>query len=57
MTIPGRTIIALHTCSNDFQNATYGKGMRVFNLRKDGSGNCTVCGGRKAGLAPAEGKK
>jgi len=35
------------SCQSEFQDATYGKGMRVFNeTGKDGKGGyrCTVCG-------------
>lgn len=53
MTIPGRTILASHTCASRFQDETYGRNIRVFNLRKNGSGNCTVCGQNKPGLAAA----
>ena len=33
------------TCTHEFQDATYGKGMRVMNPIKDGTGyRCSVCG-------------
>lgn len=31
------------TCSHEFQDATYGKGMRLHNVNKDGKAFCTVC--------------
>lgn len=39
------TVVKQCTCKSDFQDGTYGKGMRVFNTAADGKkGRCTVCG-------------
>lgn len=35
------------TCKNDFQDTTYGKNRRVFNLGTKAK-TCTVCGSKKA---------
>lgn len=32
------------TCKSDFQDKTYGKGVRVFNTTEKESIRCTVCG-------------
>ena len=33
------------TCESKFQDAMYGKGNRVYNLREGSTkGSCTVCG-------------
>ena len=38
------------SCQSEFQDKTYGKGMRLFNLRDDkkhpGEAFCTVCGNK-----------
>ena len=35
-------------CDSTFQDKTYGKKMRLHNLREDGKGGtCTVCGAKK----------
>lgn len=31
------------TCQHEFQDETYGKGMRVHNVSKSGRAVCTVC--------------
>jgi hypothetical protein len=33
------------TCNNPFQDARYGKGMRVHTTDKKNEEHCTVCGG------------
>ena len=43
------------SCQSEFQDATYGKGMRVFNeIGKDGKGGyrCTVCGKEASSSSP-----
>lgn len=39
------------TCNSEFQDKTYGKGMRLFNLRDEkkhpNEATCTVCGAKK----------
>lgn len=59
MTAAGATVLAHHTCSSLYQDDLYGRGVRVFNVKKDGSGNCTVCGGRRTSLVQPQtgGKK
>lgn len=37
-------IIKKCTCAHEFQDKTYGKGMRVFNPSEKGKPRCTVCG-------------
>lgn len=39
-------IIKACSCKNAFQDKTYGKGKRVFNIKKDNAKPpvCTVCG-------------
>lgn len=40
------TVIAHCTCKSDWQDERYGKGKRVFNMKKDKNkheGRCTVC--------------
>lgn len=32
------------SCKHEYQDATYGKGMRVSNIMKNGDMRCTVCG-------------
>ncbi len=43
----GSTIIKSHSCKSEYQDAAYGKGMRVHNVGKDADGiqesTCTVC--------------
>ena len=38
------------TCKSDFQDKTYGKGNRLFNMRDSkkhpGEATCTVCGSK-----------
>lgn len=41
--IRGATVIKPHNCMSAFQDATYGKGMRVHNVGKDDTATCTVC--------------
>lgn len=42
------TTIKICTCKSDFQDKTYGKNMRVHNLKDAGKGAvCTVCGNFK----------
>lgn len=36
-------IIQSCNCTHAFQDAHYGRGMRVKNLTKGGSARCTVC--------------
>lgn len=31
------------TCTHEYQDEIYGKGMRVHNVTKDGNAACTVC--------------
>jgi hypothetical protein len=31
-------------CESEFQDLTYGKQNRVFNVDEKGKGKCTVCG-------------
>lgn len=33
--------------ASEYQDEEYGKGMRVHTVKRDGSHNCTVCGGNK----------
>ncbi len=33
--------------ASEYQDQEYGKGMRVHTVKRDGSHNCTVCGGNK----------
>ncbi len=36
------------TCKHEFQDKTYGKGMRVFNTEdKSSDSTCTVCGAKR----------
>lgn len=37
------TVIMKCTCNHEFQDATYGKGMRVHNVNTKGQAFCTVC--------------
>lgn len=42
------TTIKMCTCKSDFQDRTYGKNMRIHNLKDAGKGAvCTVCGNLK----------
>lgn len=45
------TKVAKCNCEHKFQDETYGKGMRLFNLRDQqkhkGEATCTVCGTKK----------
>jgi hypothetical protein len=38
------TIIKQCNCKSEFQDATYGKGNRVHNVKQNGKCVCTVCG-------------
>jgi hypothetical protein len=38
-----RTVIMKCSCSHEFQDAVYGKGMRVHNVNTKGQAFCTVC--------------
>jgi len=38
------TYILKCSCQNSYQDEKYGKQMRVFNQKKDGSLRCTACG-------------
>jgi len=38
----GSSILRTDSCASSFQDATYGKGVRVFNVGK-GKVRCTVC--------------
>lgn len=38
----GSTILRTDTCASSFQDAAYGRGVRVFNAGK-GKVRCTVC--------------
>ena len=40
------TVILKCSCSSEYQDKRYGKGMRVHNIGKEGRA-CTVCGNRK----------
>ena len=41
-------MIKLCTCKHPYQDKKYGKGKRVFNLRKkEGTYRCTVCGAER----------
>lgn len=43
------TTIKQCKCVNEFQDRTYGKGMRLHNLKEgDKGGKCTVCGDKKS---------
>jgi hypothetical protein len=42
----GKSMIRVCTCVNAFQDATYGRGMRVHNIGK-GKVHCTVCSTEK----------
>lgn len=38
------TVIRRCTCSHEYQDKTYGAGMRVHNIAKKGDGaRCTIC--------------
>jgi len=41
------TALAACVCTSEFQDARYGKNMRVFN-RAAAGGNCTVCGAHRS---------
>jgi hypothetical protein len=50
-----KVIVKPCSCKSEYQDATYGKGLRVHNVKgdstnKDNGATCTVCanGGRKA---------
>lgn len=49
--------IALCTCVHAGQDRLHGPGMRVFNLRSDGTFRCTVCGRTVATPRPPDRKK
>lgn len=58
------TVILRCTCQHDFQDKTYGKGMRVHNVTPKSKANCTVCSNAKtvdhelsAAQLPKKGKK
>lgn len=41
------TVTKLCTCRHDYQDATYGKQQRIFNLSEDGKkASCTCCGNK-----------
>ena len=41
------TIVKQCTCVSSYQDKTYGKQMRLHNLKEDGKGGkCTVCGAK-----------
>lgn len=50
-------VIHTCTCQHVGQDRLHGKGMRVFNIRKNGDGICTVCGKVVGGLGQALGSK
>ena len=42
------TMVKQCSCSSEFQDKTYGKGMRLHNVKEDGKGGkCTVCGAKR----------
>lgn len=47
-------ITALCTCVHAGQDRLHGPGVRVFNLRSDGTFRCTVCGRTVANPRPPE---
>lgn len=51
--------IAKCTCKHEFQDATYGKGMRVFNPAgdKQSGGRCSVCGNCIGSARPRQTKR
>lgn len=38
-----RTIVLPCNCNHEYQDQTYGKGLRLHNTNKDGKAFCTVC--------------
>lgn len=47
--------IRSHTCASEFQDAQYGRGMRVWNPTVKGL-RCTVCSGETSTPSKAEAK-